>query len=180
MSLNLRPLFVLLLPLMSEFLSLLLWSRLIALDAPGSLPFPMSIIIPPLPVLSTSLVRNPFKVPSVTVPIMFSVVSSPPRVHIIIKTWNAVIINPTPVIIMRAIPTPFPWTPPPAIPEKNVCFYIRNSVHIARIRQHYHLRRCRKYDGWWQRNSNSNTYIYPCHCWNRNDYCQRQKNCPQK
>jgi hypothetical protein len=49
---------------------------------------------------------------------MVSVVSSPTRVYIKIKTWNGVVITPAPVIILRAIPTTFPKTPPKAIPEK--------------------------------------------------------------
>jgi hypothetical protein len=90
---------------------------------------------------------------------MVSVVSSPTRVYIKIKTWDIVIITPAPVIIMRAIPTSFPRTPPPAIPEKDVHVYVRDNVDI-RLRQHYHSRRCLKYDGWWQ--SNTDVYIYPC------------------
>jgi hypothetical protein len=64
--------------------------------------------MPALPVLLKSLVRNPFIVPPVPVPIMVSVVSSPTRVYIKIKTWNSVIITPAPVIIMCAIPTTVP------------------------------------------------------------------------
>jgi len=98
---------------------------------------------------------------------MVSVVSSPTWVYIKIKPWNIVIISPAPVIIMGAIPTTFPWTPPPTIPEKQVYIYIRNNVNIVRIRHHYHIRSGLKYDEWWQRNMNAN--IYPCHRWNRND-----------
>jgi hypothetical protein len=49
---------------------------------------------------------------------MISVVASPTWVYIKIETRDLVIITPTPVIIMGAIPTTFPWTPPPTIPEK--------------------------------------------------------------
>jgi hypothetical protein len=66
------------------------------------------------------LVRNPFIVPSVPVPIIVSVVSSPTWIYIKIKTWNIVIITPAPVIIMCPIPTTFPETPPPTIVEKDV------------------------------------------------------------
>jgi hypothetical protein len=72
----------------------------ILLDIPGSLPFPISVIIPAIPVPLKLSVRNPFIVPPVSVPIMVSVVSSPSWVYIIIKDWNIVIISPTPVIIM--------------------------------------------------------------------------------
>jgi hypothetical protein len=72
----------------------------ILLDIPGSLPFPISVIIPTIPVPLKLSVRNPFIVPPVSVPIMVSVVSSPSWVYIIIKDWNIVIISPTPVIIM--------------------------------------------------------------------------------
>jgi hypothetical protein len=101
------------------------------------------------------------------VPIMVPVVSSPAWVYIKIKTWNMAIIDPSPVIIMRAIPTTFPWTPPPTVPEKQFYIYIRNNVNIVRIRDHNHLRRCFEYDEWWQRNMNANIYL--CHSWNRND-----------
>jgi hypothetical protein len=56
--------------------------------------------MPALPVLLKSVVRNSFIVPPVSVPITVSVVSSPVRVYIKIKTWDIVIIGPTPVIIM--------------------------------------------------------------------------------
>jgi hypothetical protein len=89
------------------------------------------------------LVRNPFIIPPVPIPIAVSVVSSPTWVYIKIKTWNIVIITPAPVIIKRAIPTPFPRTPPPAIVEEDVHVYIRDDIDI-RIRQHDQLRRCGK------------------------------------
>ena len=60
----------------------------------------MPIIMPVLPVLLKSSVRNPFIVPLVSIPIMGTVVSSPTWVYIKIKAWDIVIINPTPVIIM--------------------------------------------------------------------------------
>jgi hypothetical protein len=56
--------------------------------------------MPALPVLLELLVRNSFIVPPVPVPIMVSVVSSPTRVYIKIKTWHSVIITPALVIIM--------------------------------------------------------------------------------
>ena len=99
MLLDLGSLLILLLPLLSQFLALWLWSRLVALDVPRSLPFPMSIFLPALPVLLKSLVRNRFIVPPVPVPIMVSVVASPPGVDIKIKTGHTVIIPPAPVII---------------------------------------------------------------------------------
>jgi hypothetical protein len=68
----------------------------------------MSITLPALPVLLKSLVRNPFIVPRMPVPIMVSVISSPTWIYIKIKTWNISIITPALVIIMRAIPTTFP------------------------------------------------------------------------
>jgi hypothetical protein len=135
--------------------------------------------MPAIPVLLKALVRDSFIVPPVPIPIMVSVVSSPTWVYIKIETWDITIITPTPVIIMGAIPTTFPWTPPPTIPEKYVYIIsIRNNVDIVRIRHHYDSWWCGKYDGWWQRNSNM--YIYPCHRWNGNDNYQRQKQCSEK
>ncbi len=49
--LNLGSLLVLLLPLISQFLSLLWWPGLVVLDIPRSVPFPMSILLPASPIL---------------------------------------------------------------------------------------------------------------------------------
>jgi hypothetical protein len=73
---------------------------LIVLDTPGSLPLPIAIMIPALPVLLKLLVRDLFIVPPVSVPILVSVVSSPTRVYIIIKRGYVVIIGPTTVIVI--------------------------------------------------------------------------------
>jgi hypothetical protein len=100
MALNLRPLMIFVLPLTSQFLSLGLRSRPVSLDAPGPSPFPVSIIMPALPVLVKSPVRNSFVVPRASVPVMVSVEFSPARVYIKIKAWDSVIINPTPVIMI--------------------------------------------------------------------------------
>ena len=62
--------------------------------------FPISVVLPALPVLLKVLARNPFIVPAMSVPIMVSVVSSPFWVYIIVKAWNTLIIGPAPVIIM--------------------------------------------------------------------------------
>jgi len=78
----------------------LLWERLIALYAPGFLPFPESITLPTLPVPLKPLMIDPFIVPPAPVPITISIVPSPPRVYVIIKTWNTIIITPAPVIIL--------------------------------------------------------------------------------
>jgi hypothetical protein len=100
MLLNLRPLLILLLSLLSQCLSLLLRQRLIVLDAPRSLLFPMPIIMPALPVLLKLLGRNRFIVPPMPVPIVVSVVSSPTRIYVEIKTRNGIIVTPIPVIVM--------------------------------------------------------------------------------
>jgi hypothetical protein len=96
-----------------------------------------------------------------------SVVPSPARVNIIIKIRDGVIVSPTLIIIMRAIPTTSPWTPPPTIPEKNVYVYFGNCVYAVRIRYHYHLRRRRENDR--RRKRKSDTYIYLCPGWYRNN-----------
>ncbi len=99
-SLNFRPLLIFSLSLHSYFLPLLMLSRLIGLDAPVIVPFPMSIIMPIFPVVLKLSIRNPFIVPRVSVPIMGSVVFSPPWVYIVIKARDTVIISPIPIIIM--------------------------------------------------------------------------------
>jgi len=65
---------------------------------------------------------------------MVSVVSSPAWVYFKIETGDLLIITPTPVIIMGAIPTTFPGTPPPTIPEKQVHIEIGSHVDIVRVR----------------------------------------------
>jgi len=97
--------------------------------------------------------------PPVSIPLAVSVVPSPTWVYIEIKTWNMPVIAPTSVIITGAIPTTFPWAPPPAIPEKQIYLNVRNNIDIARIGDHYHLRRCLEYNEWWQGNANSNIYL---------------------
>ncbi len=95
---NLRPLLIVGFPLLSEFLSLLCRARLIALDTPGSLPFPMVIRLPALPVLVKLVVRNPFIVPLVSVPGVVSVVFSPAGVDVIIKRGDAAVMRPSAVV----------------------------------------------------------------------------------
>jgi hypothetical protein len=109
--------------------------------------------MPALPVLLKPFVRNPFIVPLVPIPIMVSVVLSPPWMYIRIEARNTVIIPPVTVIIVRTIPPAFPWAPPPAVPEEQVYTYIRSDVDTVRVRYRYHIRRCVEYDGWRQRSS---------------------------
>ena len=108
MMLDLRPLFILFLPLLSEFMPLLLRPGSIVLYTPVPLSFPMPIILPALPVLSQPPVRNPFIVPPVSIPVMVSVVSSPAWIYIKIESRDNVIICPSPVIVTGTIPPAFP------------------------------------------------------------------------
>jgi hypothetical protein len=140
---------------------------LVVLDAPGSTPFPIPGIIPAFPVLLELPAGYPFMVPSVSVPIVVSVVSSPARIHIIIKPWDVVEVNPTVVVITGTIPAAFPRTPPPAIPEINVYIDIRDNVRVVRIGYHDHSRRFREYDG--GRQGKSYVYIDLCLGRERND-----------
>jgi hypothetical protein len=96
---------------------------------------------------------------------MLSVVSPPSWVYIKVKRWNAVIITPAPVVIMRAIPAAFPETPPETVPEKQVYIYIGSNVDIGRIRQHDHIRRRLQYDG--RRQTYVDAYAYLRHTGNR-------------
>jgi hypothetical protein len=66
---------------------------------PGLLSSPRSIRLPTLPVLVKSVIRNPLRVPHVSVPIMGVIVSSPMWIYVKIETWNIVIVDPIPVII---------------------------------------------------------------------------------
>jgi hypothetical protein len=126
----------------------------------------MGIILPTLPVLLNSSVRNPFTVPPVSVPNMVSVVHSPSRVYVEIKDWDPAIIDPFPVIIKRTVPTTFPQTPPEAVPEKQVHIDMGDNVDI-RLGYHNHLGWRGKYDG--RRQRKTDVYIDSCHRWKRND-----------
>ncbi len=158
-SYYLRPALVFMFPLGSQFLSLLHWSWVVALYVPSFLPFPISVVMPASPILLKFPLRNTLIIPWVSLPLMVSVVFSPMRIYIIIETRHVVIINPTTVIITRSIPTALPWTPPPAIPEKDVNTYVWNNVHIARIRQYHHVGWRTKFNGRWQRYSDM-TFVF--------------------
>jgi hypothetical protein len=110
------------------------------------MPFPMPVILPAPPVPLKLPVGNPVIVPTVSVPVMASVVCSPTGVYIEIESGDVIIIGPTPVIILRAIPKTVMETPPEAIPEKQVYAYIGNNIDIVRIGNDYHIRRGLKCD----------------------------------
>jgi hypothetical protein len=116
--LDLGPLLVLLLPLQPYCLLLALRSGLIALNSPGPLLLPISVIMPAFPVLLKLSIGDPVIMPRVSVPVMASVVSSPARVDIKIETRNMIEVGPTSIIVMRAIPVAIPEAPPPAVMEK--------------------------------------------------------------
>jgi len=82
-------------------------------------------------------------------PIVISIISSPMGIYIIIKGWNIVVVNPAMIMVARTIPSAFPWSPPPTIPEKEVYINVRVDVNI-RFRYHDHFyRSSMKYYGWW-------------------------------
>jgi hypothetical protein len=170
---DLGPLPVLLPSLISQLLSLLLWRGLIVLDTPRLSPVPVPVIAPSLPVPLKPVIGKPFIVPLAPAPAMIFMVRPPPRVYIIVKTRNVAVISPPTVIIARTIPTAVPWTPPPAIPEKQVYIYAGNDVNVVRIRQHDYLRRSREHDG--RRKADTDAYTRLRHGWNRSGSHQHQK-----
>jgi hypothetical protein len=133
----------------------------------------MLALFPAAPVPLKLLVRYSLVVPWTSSPAMIPVVIPPTGRYPRIKGWDPLIVDPTRVIVPRAIPAPFPRTPPPTIVEKDVHIYFRDNIDIS-LGDHYHLWWCGKYDGWRQRNADA--YIHPCHCWNRKYKYQRQKN----
>ena len=134
MSLNLGPLSILHLSLISKFPSFLRCSRVIALNAPCSILCPIMTCLPASPVPLNLNVRNWMKVPRVSVPHVGSPEPSPAKVYIKIKARNSTKIDPSLVIIMRPIPTAFPWAPPPAVPKKEVHINRRNNINVRRVR----------------------------------------------
>jgi hypothetical protein len=75
------------------------------------------------------------------------IVSSPMGIYIIIEPWNAIVIAPTMVIIVRAIPAAPVWSPPPSIPEEQVYLYVGDNVNTISIRQYDYFRRSTDYNG---------------------------------
>jgi hypothetical protein len=68
-------------------------------NIPPSFSFPISVALPSPPVLFKMLVGDPSVVPWVSMPVMVSVIISPPEVYIIIKIRDVSVIDPTPIII---------------------------------------------------------------------------------
>jgi hypothetical protein len=100
-------------------------------------------------------------VPGLTSPLMIPVFMSPLLGHLSIKRRGARIITPTPVIVMRTVPVPLPWTPPPAVNEKDVLINnVRDNVDMS-LRQYDHLRRRRKYEGGRQLNPDLDIHLRP-------------------
>jgi hypothetical protein len=79
--------------------------------------------------------RNPFIVPPVAGPVAGSVGVSPAWIDVIIKAGNIIVIVPAPVIGARTVPAALPWSPPPAIPEKQVEIALWNNVDIVGVRE---------------------------------------------
>jgi len=98
--LALETLFILLLVLAPQLLPLLLWLGFVVLDTPSFLFFPISFAIPIPPVMLKLSLGNALIVPVVATPIALTVVSSPFRIHIVIKIRNPAIMPPSPVVIM--------------------------------------------------------------------------------
>ena len=163
MLLNLGPLLILTLSFLSHLLSLLPGLGRIILNVPSFLLFPVSVTLPGLPVPLKLRIWDLLIVPSVTLPIVVMVVSSPMGVHVIIESRDPTVIDPTAIIIVRTIPAAPVWSPPPAIPEEQVHLYVRDNVNGIGVRQYDDFRRPGKYDRW-QRDTNTDTYLCPrCH-----------------
>jgi len=94
---------------------------------------PVAVRLPGLPVSLKFMVWNIMVVPGMTMPVTGPETIPPSRIHVKIEIWNAPVINPSSVIIMGAIPSPFPGTPPPAAPEKKVHLDIRDNINIGGV-----------------------------------------------
>jgi len=111
------------------------------LDSPSLVVFPIVGASPRVPVLFDLFVGHPFVVPGLTSPLMLAVFMSPISRHLAIKRWNAGIVVPTTIIVLGTVPVPLPWTPPPAVEEKDVLINIWDIIDIS-LRQDDHL--------WWR------------------------------
>jgi hypothetical protein len=111
------------------------------LDSPSLLVFPIIGAFPRVPVLFDLFVGHAFVVPGLTSPLVLAVFMSPILRHLSIKRWDAGIVVPTPIIIPGTVPVPLPWTPPPAVEEKDVLVNVWDNIDIS-LRQDDHL--------WWR------------------------------
>jgi hypothetical protein len=116
-----------------------------SLDSPCLVMFPIVGASPRVPVLFDSFVRHPLVIPGPASPLMFPVFMSPVLGYLCIKRWDAGIVVPTTIIIMRAVPAPLPRTPPPPVNEKDVVVDVWDGIDIS-LGQHDHLRWGGEYD----------------------------------
>jgi hypothetical protein len=99
---------------------------------------------------------------------MGSVIASPAWVHMMVEHWDAVVIAPSVIVIMGAIPVTFIWVPPPAVPEKQLNADFRGNVNMVCIRNFHHNRR-RPFD-YYRGKTDVYMYTCPCHCRDRGDH----------
>ena len=147
MPLYLRPLPVLLLPLLAYLVPLLPGLRLVVLNPPRAVLFPVSRFIPASPIVLQLAVRNRLVIPGMPAPIVASVVTTPAGIDIVVETGDIVIVEPAAAVVMRAIPATVPKTPPPAVPEEHLSFsHVRHDIDADGVRHDHHLRGSLKND----------------------------------
>ena len=90
------------------------------LNASIILLLPMSALFPAAPVGFDLLVGHSLVVPGMPLPTMLPIIIPPTRRDLPVKRRNAIVVAPSRTIVPRAVPSPFPRTPPPTIVEKDV------------------------------------------------------------
>lgn len=127
----------------------------------GATTMPVLGSLPVTPITIQIMVRYPLILPRLSSPPMNPVIIPPTRIKISVKPGCSPVITPPSVIISGAVPTPFPWTPPPASGEEYFFLHIRDGVDIH-ARYYYHLGWRRKNNRRRQRKSNMHTYLGHC------------------
>lgn len=91
------------------------------------------------------------------------------------RVWNEAYLDRNPGIIKSDSPKPV--SPMEAIPVSSIkikTHCARDHVNIIWSTGHHHkFRWCSKWKGWW--NANADTNLYVCHCRDRQNTCNQQK-----
>lgn len=78
------------------------------LNAPALLVFPVFCFLPTAPIMLEMIVRYTLVVPGPSFPAVFVIIISPADWDPLIKSWDPIIIDPSCVVVPRAIPPPVP------------------------------------------------------------------------
>lgn len=122
----------------------------IALDTPVIMPFPVTIVVPALPISPQITMRYRTVDPIVASPIAVIVIPSPSGIHVRVKDGDSAVKHPPMIIITGTVPTSLPGPPPPAVPKEKIYVKPRYRVNTFGFRQWNDFRWVHKRNRWWQ------------------------------